>query len=302
VLLCVGLPVLDMTQLATALGNSQACLLDPVFSPQECCREQPALPFRGCQPCSPPKISKLRPAPFPIKVDVLPDFDMLPDAMEDGEFLADPNEGCSVPFFGVAATCLAAPRIHACHAANFEEQRQNSPPKAPRLRPAPFPDAVPVFDMLPDAVGDREALIKPNNEDCSMLLLGTSDCVTGISATCLAATDLERPVASNAANLDDEPRHSSFPKGLMLRLALPRSAWTLRQPSSYCRMPSRKQRLWSAVRMTTACCYLLWISAALTLLPAVWWRTTSSKADLAGHSKEHAMEYLLKSELVESKW
>jgi hypothetical protein len=201
------------------------------------------------QRSSPPKTPMLRPAPFPVVLDVLPAFDMLPDAVEDfleffqtrsqvecnagggrlsapypkdGDCLGDPSEeDCSMLLFGpawltcikgTAATCLAATNIKqliACHAVSLDEEpRHSSPPKAPRLRPAPSPvslDALPAFDRLPDAIEETESLIPCSMEDNSMLFSGADECSTKTAATCLVANDIERHLACDLVSLDEEP-------------------------------------------------------------------------------------------------
>jgi len=89
----------------------------------------------------------------------------------------------------------------------FQGGRGESPPKAPTLRPAPSSvsfDALPAFDMLPDAMKDvetlvdssdedEEALVDSGGEDSSMLLFGVDGCRKGTASTYLAATDIQRP-------------------------------------------------------------------------------------------------------------
>jgi len=65
-------------------------------------------------------------------------------------------------------------------------------------------DALPAFDMLPDAMKDvetlvdssdedEEALVDSGGEDSSMLLFGVDGCRKGTASTYLAATDIQRP-------------------------------------------------------------------------------------------------------------
>jgi len=209
--LSVGLSDPGMTSPALVLGDAKASLLSSDVSLRECCREQPIVqfqalcagspqPFQGGRQGSPPKAPKLRPAPSPFSLDALPAFDMLPDAMKDGETLANSvdddfsmllfgKDGCVT---GTDSTCSGG---------------RHSPPKAPRLRPAPSPrslDDLPDLEMLPDAMKDEEFVVDSSDEDISMLLFGVDGCRTGTGVTYLVATDIQRPRACHAVSLDEE--------------------------------------------------------------------------------------------------
>jgi len=201
-------------------------LLNPDASLRECSPEQSNVQFQavcagrpqpgqGGRQGSPPTAPKLRPAPSPVSLDAL-SFDMLPDAMKDAETLVgSSDEDISMLLFGTdrcatgtGATCLVAASIQqpfVCHALDCKEDEQRgSPPKAPRLRPAPSPlglDDLPDFDLLPDAMKDEEGLVDSSDEDISMLLFHSE---TSTVASYSAAADVQRPGACYAVSLDEE--------------------------------------------------------------------------------------------------